>query len=767
MTRNRIALLGAQTFDRDAVMPSLDMGEAVRSIFAKLRRGWLIMAAFLCAALGVAGAYILTATPEFTANGSILIDPRVGQTPGANTPVMPGLLMSDGLTVDSELRVLTSREVTTAAVAALGLTPPEPSGPGLRQQMTAALGLDRPDPDAEPVPDTVFEARRAEALRRDFMRNMRVVRGGDSFVIDISYTSPDAVFAADAVNTLIQEYQRLSGLQNGANTERNQIWLQGRIDELRQDVEDTENEIAEFRRDNDLLAPAGQPLPNEIALNAAVDQLIRLRSEALALKVRTDRLAEQIAIGDVDAVQIPTTDRTPALTGFESRYAELQQREQELQLEWAVDSPIVQNVQRQLEQIGTLILGEYGEVLNRLQAAQVSLERQITATEAVVAELRDDYGDDVRRNVTLRSLEREADAKRDLYERLLEEYNSASQLLTFTATSARVIAYAVPPDRKSAPKSKQLLVLAIFAALVFGTTTVLLREAVDSSLRTHSDVSKGLGLRFLGVVPAFSSETGQGWFARRLKAIDVPKRSLQWEKLSKTAQQVDFAVAHPNSVSADTLRLVHGHLATFRKDHRTEKGLVLGVTSSFHGEGKTMTSSGLACFLASRGESVVLVDMDLISQALSKLLEPLLPDDLGLGALQRNLDAALDKFEGIPELSGLAVVGNRDQGQKPRSVSPRDINALEHVIAALQQRYDYVIVDLPPAQGTADTQLLSKLCDKLIFIVRWGSVPRERVISALHERGLDRAQIFGVLYTQAPVGQYRSYNRHEANSYYA
>lgn len=770
MSVNRITELRVPSTDGDSFLPQISLGQVLRDLFDKLRRRWRLLAGFVGAAALLSIFYVLNATPVYTANGALLIDPRVGQNPGDTQQISPALLISDALTVDSELRVLTSREVTNSTVVALDIQPGEPTGPGLRQRLTDLLGLGGADDTDGPLLNEADRmARATEARRRNFVRDMRVARAGDSFVIDVSYTSPDPGFAATAVNALMQEYLRASGQQQVSLIERNRTWLESRIEALESDVESAEAAVTEFRSENDLLRPEGGLLPIEIALNAAVEDLVRLRGEAVAVKVQVEQLGEQIEAGSIDAVRLPVEVRSAALDGFEEAYAELQQQEKELLLSWDETAQVVRNVRLNLEQTRNLIIGEYRQAVEQIATTGDQLNRQVTAVEQVIEDLRTEYGEDARNTVVLRNMEREAEAKRTLYERLLEEYNSTSQLLTFDATSARVIAWAVPPDKKSAPQSRQIVVLAVFAGLVLAVTVVMLLEALDGSFRKQGEIARELGVRFLGVVPTFGSDTdARGPLRGLLPAVLTSRREGRWSSLPRAAQTIDFAATHPTSHAADTMRMVHAQLSLKRPDltGSPDQGLMIGITSSVRGEGKTMTSANLATFLAGRHERVVLVDLDLITRQLSRLIGPILPDSNNLSCFIDAKDGAVSRIEGIEELPGLAVIGNTDD-KVVDYVTPRTVELLEEMFAELRANFDYVIVDLPPAQGTADTQLLAALCDTLIYVVRWGKTPRDQVVSSLRQRGLNKMQIFGVLFTQAPIERYRFYNRHDVNEYYA
>lgn len=771
MNVDRNAPRGSELSDRDAFLPSIEMGDVLRGTWRKLLRNWRILAVCLLLAMVGSVYYVLTATPLYTANGALLIDPRVGQAPESGSKINPAIGSLDALTVDSELRVLTSREVTIRTMLELdfGARDTEDqtdNGPSLRTRIETYLGLNAAPAASKSLPGSLQAERQREAMRRSFMKGFKAARAGDSYVIDISYTSPDLVFAADAVNTLMREYLSASGQQQVQIVERTRDWLSERIDALQISLRDAETAVVEFRGENDLVALQGEMLPAEIALNASVEELIRLRGAALVIDVQVQQLSEQINAGNIEAVQVPPEERSSALEEFQQRYAELLRGEQELLASWAESAPIVQANRQQQEQIRALILDEYRQVRDRLATRGVALSRQVSATETVIAELRSQYSNNIRQTVELRNLEREADAKRQLYERLLEEFNSSSQLLTFDATSARVIAWAVPPDRKSAPQSRPIVVLAVFGALFLAVSLIFLREALDGSFRSSNDVGEDLDLPYLGLVPSFRSEPSVDPFWKRLFRRRSPMPGTRWKKLSRAGQMLGFASHNPTSISAETMRAVHVQLMLQRDSAADgEKCQVVGFTSTIRGEGKTTASFNFASFLAQQRERVVVIDLDLPSRQLSKLLKPVLPKENELSVFLNDPQEALSNIMPVEEFPNLSVVGNSGVEQVHVALA-KDQERLKELIAFSRQYFDYIIVDLPPVQGVADTRLLATLADHLIYMVRWGSTPRSQVSSVFKQRLLSRNRILGVLYSRAKVRKYRWFNQDEMLDYY-
>lgn len=744
--------------ERDKLMPSVALGDMVWNMLDTLRRRWKLLGATVLVFTLISIFYVLTVTPTFTASGAILIDPRVGQAPERNVQLAPGLLTSDALTVDSELRVLISREVTAQAVRVLGLEQTTPEGPHLRQRIMTALGLEVERAAATPELGAEFQKERQfERLRRAFAENLKVQRAGESFVIDVSYSSTDIRRAAEAVNTLMQEYLRLSGQKNIDQVQRNRTWLSERISELEAQLRAAEIEMTQYRRDNDLLAREGALLPSEMAMNAAISELVRLQSVAISIEARSQLLQEQIASGSIDAVQIPTDERTSALADFESHLADLQQIEQSQLLIRMADSLEVRDVRRKQDQARALILGEFRQIQEQLVAKADALDRQKTKTENLVKEMREEYANDTVKMLELENMARDTASIRELHKRLLQEFNNSSQLLTYDAVPARVISWAAPPDVKSSPKSRQIVMMAVVAALVLGLAAIYAIEAFDQSFRSPSDVSEKLGLPFLGVIPTFRSDSSARWST--LYGY--------FKKLPRSARYFGFSVAPPGSHAAQTLSNVHISLTLEREDASNgpedrNAGVVLGLTSSADDEGKTTTAFNLAMYLSEQNERVLLIDLDLTSPNLTRHIKSVLPETNMLHRFMNDAQDAQKNMVTIPEFAGLDIIG-QPPSQAP--VALRDIYALKKMLEYQRTQYNYIVVDLPPLHGAQNTPALADSCDSLLYLVHWGKVPQKLVQSALRKLSFMRNRTLGILFTRAALPKYRSYNRTEFADY--
>ena len=152
----------------------------------------------------------------------------------------------------------------------------------------------------------------------------------------------------------------------------------------------------------------------------------------------------------------------------------------------------------------------------------------------------------------------------------------------------------------------------------------------------------------------------------------------------------------------------------------------VAMTSALAGEGKSVATLNLALALAEMPRTKVLVvDADLHRPSIEAYLE--LPRRQGLSELLRG-KLPLDRAVRRTSLEGLSVIGSGARPQTPSELLGSD--RLRTVLHSLKQRYDYVLMDTPPALAINDASLLGAVADGVILVVRLGSTARHYVDQA-------------------------------------
>ena len=194
----------------------------------------------------------------------------------------------------------------------------------------------------------------------------------------------------------------------------------------------------------------------------------------------------------------------------------------------------------------------------------------------------------------------------------------------------------------------------------------------------------------------------------------------------------------PGSIVAEQFRKLRTYL--FRPSLQNPPKTIL-VTSAFSGEGKSLIAINLAICIAIELQSyALLVDCDLRNPTLSRWF--------GLNESKGLSDYLLGQAE-IPELLVKTQVdklsllcGGSSQENPVELIGSKKMEAL---VEELKSRYSdrYIIIDSSPVLATTEPNVLDKMIDGILLVVRAGETPRESVQQAV--KLLQTEKIIGVV----------------------
>ncbi len=237
----------------------------------------------------------------------------------------------------------------------------------------------------------------------------------------------------------------------------------------------------------------------------------------------------------------------------------------------------------------------------------------------------------------------------------------------------------------------------------------------------------------------------------RVKTIDVQRAVIP----NNEELQARLVTKTISTVSLEQYRRVAAVLLEAQLQKQTKTVM---VTSSLPGEGKTLTAVNLALTLSeSYARRVLLIDADLRSSSLHALLD--LPIGRGLG------DALSDGTQTLP----ITAVSDRFSVLTAGAPGPEPLAGLSsprmaQILEECSGRFDWVLVDTPPAGVLPDAQVLARHVGEVILVIAAGSTPDSAVRRAVTELGGPEA-ITGVVLNRVDerripdagyYGQYRS-----------
>ena len=457
-------------------------------ILAVITRRWMVLAGTVVGCLILAGLFLALATPQYSAETLIMIEPKNSNIVSIEE-VVSGL-SGDEETIQSEVYVLTSRSLAGRVVLSQSL-------------------YDDPEfnPDGVAIDTVAAEegmSREFGAVVDRFLDKLQVVPKENSRVIGASFTSESAEKAATVINALADQYI-LSRLESKfASTQRANDWLGVRIAELRANVQDLETQVEAARERFGLLGAEGIPLASRemIELNT---QLVMTRSERAEAEARLTQIEDLSPGGDNNESLNEVLD-SPLIQRLREQESEVKRREAELSTEYGNLHPRMIQLRAEADDIAARIDAEIARIVAGLKsqvevvkAREESLEQSLDGMKKEVAVANQN-------EIELRALEREAEASRNLLATMLSRQKEtiSQEDGDFQQADVRVISPADIPLEPSYPSTTIVLGLVIVFAFILAMVIILILELLDDGFRNGEEMEKATGVPSIGFVPFVS-----------------------------------------------------------------------------------------------------------------------------------------------------------------------------------------------------------------------------------------------------------------------
>lgn len=437
-------------------------------------KGLIAATTILGALIGVAMA---VSTPKkYESVTELLIDPRDLKI------VERDLTGSGGLTneatvaiVENQVRVLTSGSVLNQVVDKLNLaSDPEFNGEsaGFGSVISSLRSLlSRQDAGAG------GDNRRALAVG-NLAESLTVERGGKTFVVMVSVVTHDPEKSALIANTMTEVFLTTYGKLQSDTAGRAAEELTARLDELRKAVEAAERKVETFKAENDIIDAQGRLITDEEILKLN-EQLSVARAKTLEINAKAAS-TRQLDVDSVVGGTLPEEATSNVLVELRSQYASLKQQADRLSVKLGPRHPESQAIAAELGGAREQITAELRRIASSVQVElkrAVQLEQELASR---LAQLKVRQGDLSNELVSLRELERDATAKRAVYEAFLLRARETGEQKDLNTANMSVISTAYPPLLPLGPSRAVISFAGMLLGLMAGIGLGLIRGVVDS-----------------------------------------------------------------------------------------------------------------------------------------------------------------------------------------------------------------------------------------------------------------------------------------------
>jgi succinoglycan biosynthesis transport protein ExoP len=730
-------------------------GGTLRDYWRVMRKHLWLIAACCFGTMLVTALVVLMTVPLYTAETTLLIERQAPQVLDIREVLAEPLMSQEDSFYKTQHTILQSRSLAAQVIQEQQLeTDPAFTGEGQDKGFGARLlahvqgwvkGLLLPPPkpiaeDSLAVKPELIDAYRGMLVVQPVLRTR---------LMKIAFTTADPELSARLANAHAQAYirQRI-GLHTKSNEEA-QRFLEDKLEELKARVEKSEEALNRYRR-------AQQIISLEDKENVVVERLAELNRRLTAAEADRIVLESQVhLIRKRDHDSLPDVANNMLIHTLKEQLARLRGEYAYLASQFKPGYPRLDQLQAQVAETRRRLQQEEQKVVAAIQSAYLAAEATEKQLRAKMAAQRAETLRLKDAAVTYAILAREVDTNRQLYDSVLQRMKETGVAAALRASSVFIIDQAQPPHFPSSPQKQKSLLLAALLGLIGGIGLALAMEHLDNTLKTPQEVERYLRLPNLGSVPDFWS---LGWRRSAVQQFSHP--TLQIPSTTPSDGGGGLVLARrPFFVVTEAYRTVRTAILL---SHAEKPPQTILVSSAAHGEGKTATVVNTAIAFAQMGAKVLVIDADLRRSRCGEVLG--VQNGAGLTEILTGLREPRELIHpaytpGLFFLSG---------GSTPPN--PADLvgsRKMRDTLGALQQEYDYILIDSPPVMLVSDAVLLSTMVEGVVLVVDVQQTPKQVLREACARLRYARARMLGTVLNRVDIRKepHASYIR-SYDSYY-
>jgi capsular exopolysaccharide synthesis family protein len=559
------------------------------------------------------------------------------------------------------------------------------------------------------------------------LKNLKVTRPPNSFLLHISYRSPDPQLAADVANAVAQSYLQHTydiRLHSSAGLSS---FMEKQIDELRAKMEQSSQALAAFDKELNVINP-------EEKTNILSARLLQLNTEYT--NAQADRVRKEAAYNSIRSNSLAAAEASPqgqSLAKFQELVQAAQQKMATVGSTYGVNHPEYRKAANELAEVMRQFEVEKAQVALRVNVDyRQAVDREEMLRKAVASTKAESDALNVRAYEYMR-LKQSAEADRQLYEELERKIREAGINAGFQSSAIRIADLARPGRSPVFPRVSLNLLIAFVLASLLAVGAAVLSDALDNTLKDPEEVMRTLQIDIVGTLPAIKS----------------PSRMLRLSSASKNGN--GDAVAEPASSGA-----VGGYegMSSYQEAVRTLRNAILLtdserrlssllVTSASPGEGKSTTCIHLAIAHADQGKKTLLIDADLRRPSVHRRLN--IAPSVGLSDVLTGVLGWRDVVVPVPDRPNLFVIPSGPASRRASDlIGPMMVDILDETA----KEYDLVLIDAPPILGFAEPLQMAAAADGVLMIAFAGETTRKAAATALATLRRIQANVLGLVLNQ-------------------
>ena len=574
------------------------------------------------------------------------------------------------------------------------------------------------------------------------LRRLSVVRPPNTYLLLVSYRSPDPHLAADVANAIANSYlQHTYNLRVRSSTSL-ASYMEKELEELKAKMEASTQKVLQFERELNVINP-------EEKTNIVAARLLQLNTEyttAQAERVRKEAAFQSVRGGSFAAAQVSTQGE--ALKKLLERQNELQQKFAEAAAHYGANHPDYKKAAGQVAEVARQIEGTRQNIAQRVESEFQEAENRERILAGAVADTKKQFDQLNARSFEYQTLKREADGDRKVYDELVRKIKEAGINASFQNNTIRIADLARPGLKPVFPRLRLNLLLALLLSSLVAAAAAIVSDSLDKTVRDPELVARLLHSEVIGSLP----------HVKRWRSFDPAPSTAGSESNGGALVRAEHG---PVSAYREAVRALRNSIMLSDFDRSVHSLL---VTSASPGEGKSTIAAQLALAHSSQQLKTLLIDGDLRRPSVHKRFSV-----SGVVGLSSVLLSGMPWRDAVLTPVGMTHLDILPAGPPSQRATDLIGGRLNQVLEEAAAEYDLIVMDAPPLLGFAEPLEMANAVDGVVVVARAGQTPRKAVAIVLAMLARMRANTLGIVLNEVRQEQgdgyryYTTYARYDRN----
>jgi capsular exopolysaccharide synthesis family protein len=575
------------------------------------------------------------------------------------------------------------------------------------------------------------------------LKQLKVTRPPNTYLLLISFRSKDAALAANVANGVARSYVEHAFDIRFRSSANLSTFMEKQLDELKAKMERSNAARAQFEKELNVINPTEKT-------NILSSRLLQLNTDYTAAqtdRVRKETSFRSVSGGTLESAQASTQGE--ALQKLTERLNEAREKFAQVKTHFGVNHPEYRKAETQVLEIEKQFEDTKQSVMRRVEVEYREAANREAILKTAVAVTKAEFDSLNARSFEYDSLKREAEADTSLYEELVKKIREAGINAGFQSNTVRIADNARPGRKPVFPDIPLNVGLALLFSAIVAVGAAVLSDTLDSTLRDTEQVTRVVKAEVLGGLPLVKT-----WKNR------LPLSAAHGGRIATTTAMVRRPEEDRMlSGFEEAIRTLRNTILLGSFDRRIRS---LMVTSATPGEGKSTISVHLATAHAQQNHKTLLIDCDLRRPSLDRKLG--MNPESGLATVLLN---GLDWRGSVVPVPGVENLSVLLAGPVSRLAADLIGNALPHILQEAASEYDLVILDTPPALGFPEPLQMAATVDAVVLIALAGQTNRKALASVVNTLKRLRANVAGVVLNEVTKDVADSYYYHGYYGKYA